>query len=111
MVITALTRNQVARKGSWVRIPPPPPKSLGNSVFPGDFLSLLRRVVLLNLLKWCPWCPDLWCPSEIVLYNLCRKNVYCGAQMVPGTTKRSIKRNMIINPEFGWAVPNSGPVP
>ena len=25
MVITALTRNQVARKGSWVRIPPPPP--------------------------------------------------------------------------------------
>ena len=24
MVITALTRNQVARKGSWVRIPPPP---------------------------------------------------------------------------------------
>ena len=25
MVITGLTRNQVARKGSWVRIPPPPP--------------------------------------------------------------------------------------
>ena len=26
VVITALTRNQVARKGSWVRIPPLPPK-------------------------------------------------------------------------------------
>ena len=25
VVITALTRNQVARKGSWVRIPPLPP--------------------------------------------------------------------------------------
>ena len=25
MVITALTRNQVVRKGSWVRIPPSPP--------------------------------------------------------------------------------------
>ena len=28
MVITALTRNQVARKGSWVRIPPLPPNKL-----------------------------------------------------------------------------------
>ena len=26
VVITGLTRNQVARKGSWVRIPPLPPK-------------------------------------------------------------------------------------
>ena len=28
MVITSLTRNQVVRKGSWVRIPPSPPKAL-----------------------------------------------------------------------------------
>ena len=26
MVVTSLTRNQVVRKGTWVRIPPAPPK-------------------------------------------------------------------------------------
>ena len=26
MVVTSLTRNQVVRKGTWVRIPPSPPK-------------------------------------------------------------------------------------
>ena len=36
MVITALTRNQVARKGSWVRIPPAPPKKTpGENISPG----------------------------------------------------------------------------
>ena len=33
VVITGLTRNQVARKGSWVRIPPPPPKVLKAHAF------------------------------------------------------------------------------
>ena len=27
MVVTSLTRNQVVRKGTWVRIPPPPSKT------------------------------------------------------------------------------------
>ena len=39
VVITALTRNQVARKGSWVRIPPLPPKQKGPS---GDGSFVLR---------------------------------------------------------------------
>ena len=39
MVITALTRNQVARKGSWVRIPPAPPAQK----FPPPFRFRLRR--------------------------------------------------------------------
>ena len=30
VVITGLTRNQVVRKGSWVRIPPLPPKKHRN---------------------------------------------------------------------------------
>lgn len=39
MVITALTRNQVVRKGSWVRIPPSPP--LGNNTNPDDKLEFV----------------------------------------------------------------------
>ena len=39
VVITALTRNQVACKGSWVRIPPLPP--LGNNTNPDDKLEFV----------------------------------------------------------------------
>ncbi len=37
VVITALTRNQVARKGSWVRIPPAPPRRRGRHIVRDDF--------------------------------------------------------------------------
>ena len=39
MVITGRTRNAVVRKGSWVRIPPPPPDT-------GMWLSLVEHYVL-----------------------------------------------------------------
>ncbi len=38
MVITGRTRNAVVRKGSWVRIPPPPP-------YNGMWLSLVEHYV------------------------------------------------------------------
>ena len=38
MVITGRTRNAVVRKGSWVRIPPPPPDN-------GMWLSLVEHYV------------------------------------------------------------------
>ena len=38
MVITGRTRNAVVRKGSWVRIPPPPP-------YNGRWLSLVEHYV------------------------------------------------------------------
>ncbi len=38
MVITGRTRNAVVRKGSWVRIPPPPPEN-------GMWLSLVEHYV------------------------------------------------------------------
>ena len=38
MVITGRTRNAVVRKGSWVRIPPPPP-------YTGMWLSLVEHYV------------------------------------------------------------------
>ena len=38
MVITGRTRNAVVRKGSWVRIPPPPPNN-------GMWLSLVEHYV------------------------------------------------------------------
>ena len=42
MVITALTRNQVALTGSWVRIPPLPPQSPVNSRVCWTFLFSAR---------------------------------------------------------------------
>ena len=45
MVITALTRNQVVRKGSWVRIPPSPPNLHNpNLVIAKRFTALVLRL-------------------------------------------------------------------
>ena len=46
MVITSLTRNQVARKGSWVRIPPPPPNALKAHAFRAFSCQNVPAVVL-----------------------------------------------------------------
>ena len=40
MVITALTRNQVALTGSWVRIPPPPPARRKRHIACDEFFML-----------------------------------------------------------------------
>ena len=43
VVITGLTRNQVARKGSWVRIPPLPPRSQQCERIAGFFLFIQKK--------------------------------------------------------------------
>ena len=83
-----MTRNQVVRKGTWVRIPPAPPKSLGNAMFPRLFLLLGQHLFWGKQFKWCPWCPAFWCPAHSTSCTLYKKDVCCGAPMVPGTAKK-----------------------
>lgn len=42
VVVTSLTRNQVVRKGTWVRIPPLPPEKPQKRLFLGLFSILLH---------------------------------------------------------------------
>ena len=49
VVITGLTRNQVAFTGSWVRIPPLPPKQNGLSLSLKPFCFFVRAYRLLLL--------------------------------------------------------------
>ena len=42
MVITGRTRNAVVRKGSWVRIPPPPPQQISPNRDVAQLGSALR---------------------------------------------------------------------
>ena len=59
VVVTSLTRNQVVRKGTWVRIPPSPPRRRGRHIVRGGFfckshlsLILSRLLSKSNPLRW-----------------------------------------------------------
>lgn len=63
-------------------------QSLENSMFSRLFLLLGHHLFWGKQFKWCPWCPALWCPAHSTSYTLYKKDVYCGAPMVPGTAKK-----------------------
>ncbi len=71
MVITSLTRNQVVRKGSWVRIPPSPPRELNAEGSHAARLQLflfsagLRHSLwhVLRDLLWFSLCAPIQCAS------------------------------------------------
>ena len=63
-------------------------QSLENSMFSRLFLLLGQHLFWEKQFKWCPWCPALWCPAHSTSYTLYKKDVYCGAPMVPGTAKK-----------------------
>ena len=63
-------------------------QSLENSMFSRLFLLLGQHLFWVKQFKWCPWCPALWCPAHSTSYTLYKKDVYCGAPMVPGTAKK-----------------------
>ena len=56
MVITSCTRNAVVRKGSWVRIPPLPPKTIPRKsrVYAGFLMPFCGALISHCGLKWCP---------------------------------------------------------
>ena len=57
-------RNQfVGNSGTWVRIPPRPPKPWNISVS-GLFFCLFLSLLFLVFLKWCQWCHTLWCQNN-----------------------------------------------
>ena len=72
-----MTRNQVVRKGTWVRIPPLPPQIPWASMVSRDFFFACCSDWGRNSAKWCPWCRTcgarpmsrayknlvLWCPN------------------------------------------------
>lgn len=63
-------------------------QSLENSMFSRLFLLFGQHLFWGKQFKWCPWCPALWCPAHSTSYTLYKKDVYCGAPMVPGTAKK-----------------------
>ena len=63
-------------------------QSLENSMFSRLFLLLGHHLFWGKQFKWCPWCPALWCPAHSTSYTPYKKDVYCGAPMVPGTAKK-----------------------
>ena len=56
VVITSCTRNAVVRKGSWVRIPPLPPKTIPRKsrVYAGFLMPFCGALISHCGLKWCP---------------------------------------------------------
>lgn len=58
-----MTRNQVVRKGTWVRIPPLPPQIPWASMVSRDFFFCVLLGQRVQICEMAPMAPDLWCPT------------------------------------------------
>ena len=53
VVVTSLTRNQVVRKGTWVRIPPSPPTKFNPAAYPAaGFLVCNIFIILVGFIAY-----------------------------------------------------------
>ena len=88
MVTTSLTRNQVVRKGTWVRIPPSPPQNPWKPIVSKGFFFGQNEFLMGSETQMVPVVPCFVVPKSRAVFI---GNEYRGAQMVPGKAHEGIR--------------------